>query len=260
MAPARLNETERHFRVAARWLGERLGEPPRHLTKGQGQPDVLGRSFMEKPTPYSAPHSANTFVRSLRHAWSGLIYVVKTQRNMRMHVVAGLLVAQVGQGVQLGLAEKVIMLFCVMLVFFAEMLNSALEQLVDLAVQQFDERAKLTKDIAAAGVLVLAIGTVTIFAAILVHNAESIFSNPRAITRQVMLGVPLTFLAGAMMHERPKPFWLVVVCAVLALGLWFFSLEWTESYVFWGMTFGLLIVTANVGWARKNETRHQAGS
>ncbi len=215
---------------------------------------------MEKPAPYSAPKSANTFVRSLRHAWSGLIYAVKTQRNMRMHLIAGLLVAQVGQGVPLGLAEKVTMLFCVMLVFFAEMLNSALEQLVDLAIQQFDERAKLTKDIAAAGVLVLAIGTVTIFAAILVHNAETIFSNPAAITRQVLVGVPLTLLAGALMHERPKPFWLDAVIALAALGLWLFSLQWTESYVFWGMTLGLLIVTASVAWARKNETRHQAGS
>ena len=116
-----------------------------------GEPDVLAKeSPVEKPAPYTAPQSASTFYRSMTHAWSGLLYTVRHQRNMRMHLISALLVAQVGQGIPLGLAEKVTMLFCVMLILFAEMLNSALEQLVDLAIQQFDEKAKLTKDIAAA--------------------------------------------------------------------------------------------------------------
>ena len=89
---------------------------------------------------------------------------------MRVHVVSAILVGLVGSGIPLGLAEKVTLIFCVLLVFFAEILNSALETLVDLATQQFDEKARVTKDAAAAGVLVLAIGTVVIFAAILVHN------------------------------------------------------------------------------------------
>ncbi len=206
---------------------------------------------MEKPAPYAAPQAAGTFVRSMMHAWSGLLYTVTHQRNMRMHLISALLVAQVGQGVPLGLAEKVTMLFCVMLVMFAEMVNSALEQLVDLAIQQFDEKAKLTKDIAAAGVLVLAIGTVTIFAAILVHNAETIFANPGAITRQVMVGVPITFFGGALMHESLKPKWLDVLFALGGLAAWGVSLAWTESYVFWGMTLGLLVVMANVAWLRQ---------
>ncbi len=185
------------------------------------------------------------------HAWSGLLYTVMHQRNMRMHLISALLVAQVGQGIPLGLAEKVTMLFCVMLVIFAEMLNSALEQLVDLAIQQFDEKAKLTKDIAAAGVLVLAIGTVTIFAAILVHNAQTIFDSPGAITRQVIVGVPLTFFGGALMHESRKPKWLDGLFALAAFGTWLFSLRWTESYVFWAMTLGLLVVMASVAFLRQ---------
>ena len=199
----------------------------------------------------------------MKHAWSGLLYTVTTQRNMRMHLISALLVAQVGQGIPLGLAEKVTMLFCVMLVIFAEMLNSALEQLVDLAIQQFDQKAKLTKDIAAAGVLVLAIGTVTIFAAVLVHNAETIFAHPDAITRQVLVGIPLTFCGGALMHEAHKPWWADLLLALVALSVWLISLTWTQSYVFWAMTLGLLLVMVNVALlrqqARKNETRHQAG-
>ncbi|MFO0597491.1 MAG: diacylglycerol kinase family protein [Myxococcaceae bacterium] len=194
------------------------------------------------PPPFQSKHPPTSFYRSLLHAWNGLIHTVVHQRNMRMHIIAGLLVGLVGSGVPLGLAEKVTLIFCVLLVLFAEMLNSALEQLVDLAIQQFDEKAKLTKDIAAAGVLVLAIGTIVIFAAVLVHNADQIFAHPEAIERQVLVGVPLTFFGGALMHEQKKPAWLDVLFAVGAFGTWLATASWTESQVFSAMTLGLLVV------------------
>ncbi len=85
---------------------------------------------------------------------------------MKVHVVSAILVGLVGSGLPLGLAEKVTLIFCVLLVFFAEILNSALETLVDLATQEFDEKARVTKDAAAAAVLVLSIGSAVIFAAL----------------------------------------------------------------------------------------------
>jgi diacylglycerol kinase (ATP) len=130
-------------------------------------------------------------------------------------------------------------------------MNSALEQMVDLAIQQFDEKAKLTKDIAAAGVLVLAIGTVVIFAAVLVHNASIIFANLEAIERQVLIGVPLTFFGGALMHEQKKPAWLDVLFGVGALAAWAATVTRTESEVFSAMTLGLLIVCGATAIARR---------
>ena len=105
---------------------------------------------MSAPPPFQSKHPPTSFYRSVLHAWNGLIHTVVHQRNMRMHMISSLLVGLVGSGIPLGLAEKVTLIFCVLLVLFAEMLNSAMEQLVDLAIQQFDEKAKLTKDIAAA--------------------------------------------------------------------------------------------------------------
>lgn len=206
---------------------------------------------MSAPPPFQSKHPPTSFYRSVLHAWNGLIHTVVHQRNMRMHLISGLLVGLVGSGIPLGLAEKVTLIFCVLLVLFAEMLNSALEQLVDLAIQQFDEKAKLTKDIAAAAVLVLAIGTVVLFAAVLVHNAEVIFANLPAIQRQVMFGVPLVFLGGALMHERDKPIWVDVLLAICALVLWGIITSWTESEVFSAMTLGLLLVCANAAYARQ---------
>ena len=215
---------------------------------------------MSAPPPFQSKHPPTSFYRSVLHAWNGLIHTVVHQRNMRMHIVSGLLVGLVGSGIPLGLAEKVTLIFCVLLVLFAEMLNSALEQLVDLAIQQFDEKAKLTKDIAAAAVLVLAIGTVVLFAAVLVHNVETIFKNLPAIERQVLFGVPLTFLGGALMHEQVKPIWVDVLLGLGALALWVLLTTWTESEVFSAMTLGLLAVCAAAAFSRqrsrKNEARH----
>ncbi|HZX41981.1 MAG TPA: diacylglycerol kinase family protein, partial [Myxococcaceae bacterium] len=108
---------------------------------------------LRKP-PYP-PRRGEGFWASSRHAWNGLVHTVVHQPNMKVHVVSAILVGLVGSGLPLGLAEKVTLIFCVLLVFFAEILNSALETLVDLATQEFDEKARVTKDAAAAAVLVL---------------------------------------------------------------------------------------------------------
>lgn len=176
------------------------------------------------------------------HAWNGLVHTIVYQRNMRLHVGAGILVGLVGSGIPLGLAEKVTLIFCVLLVLFAEILNTALEQLVDLAIQQFDEKARITKDAAAAGVLVLAGGTVVIFAAMLVHNWITITSRVPEIVRQVLFGLPLTACAGLMMMAIRKPFWLDVLAFLVAFGLSVALVSWSASYVFSAMTFSFVVL------------------
>ncbi len=203
--------------------------------------------------PFKTPTPA-TFIASVRHAWNGLINTVITQRNMRMHVISSVLVGLVGAGIPLGLAEKVTLIFCVLLVLFAEMLNSALEQLVDLAIQQFDEKARLTKDAAAGGVLVLAVGTTVIFAAVLVHNADAVLNNLPDVQRQVIFGTPLTICAGALMHETRKPLLVDVAIFLVGLGLWACTVTWSYSLVFSAMTFGMLVVAAAAARARRLQT------
>jgi diacylglycerol kinase (ATP) len=202
------------------------------------------------PSPFRTPRPS-TFFASVGYAWNGLIHTVVHQRNMRMHIISAVLVGLVGSGIPLGLAEKVTLIFCVLLVLFAEMLNSALEQLVDLAIQQFDEKARLTKDAAAGGVLVLAIGTTVIFAAVLVHNADTVLANLDAVQRQVMVGTPLTICAGVLMHERRRPVIVDVLVFLASLGLLGITVTWSTSLVFSSMTFGMLVVAAAAARARQ---------
>ena len=195
---------------------------------------------LRKP-PYP-PRRGEGFWASAIHAWNGLVHTVMHQPNMKVHVVSAMLVGLVGSGLPLGLAEKVTLIFCVLLVFFAEILNSALETLVDLATQEFDEKARVTKDAAAAAVLVLSIGSAVIFAALVVHNWGTVLTNGPRIERQVLFGIPLAGCASLLMRDRPRP-WAqdalafaagLVLCGILA--------TWSTSVVFTAMTVGLLVL------------------
>ena len=199
--------------------------------------------------PY--PPRAPGFLASGLHAWNGLVHTVVHQRNMRIHVTAAILVMLVGSGIPLGLAEKVTLIFCVQFVFFAEILNSALEALVDLATQQFHEKARITKDAAAAGVLVLALGTVIIFAALLVHNWDTVVAHLEDVRRQALLGVPVALCGMALMRNMHRRLWVDVGLLGVALGLWGILLTRTKSYVFSSLLLGLIVLTFAAALARR---------
>ena len=204
-----------------------------------------------RPPPFYVEKRQRGFVGSLLHAWNGLIHTVVHQRNMKIHLTAAILVGLVGSGIPLGLAEKVTLVFCVLLVFFAEILNSALEQLVDLATAEQHPNARLAKDAAAAGVLVLSIGTLVIFTAIVFHNFGTISSSSREIAKQAALGIPLAAGAFMLTIGGTRALWLDVAILVLTLALWAAITVDTYSTVFSAMTLGMLAVSANAAWRRR---------
>ncbi|MFP2934261.1 diacylglycerol kinase family protein [Pyxidicoccus sp. 3LG] len=208
-----------------------------------------------RPPSSFPPRRGSGLFASFGHAWAGLIHTVVHQRNMRVHLISAVLVGLVGSGIPLGLAEKVTLIFCVLLIFFAEILNSALEHLVDLAVQQFDEKARLTKDAAAAGVLVLALGTVVIFAAILVHNWDTVRDSTDAIVRQVALGVPLTACIVALVLPQRRPLWVDLGAFMSGGALLAMLAVRSASIVFTAMTGGLLVVAGAAAYQRRREAR-----
>ena len=174
---------------------------------------------------------------------------------MRIHVISAILVGLVGGGIPLGLAEKVTLIFCVLFVFFAEILNTALEHLVDLAIQQFDEKARVTKDTAAAGVLVLATGTVVVFAAILVQEWPTIVAHRREVFRQAALGIPLAALAAVLILPRRKPLWVDLGSFLGGVALMAAIARETRSSVFAALTLSLLVLCGAAARARRRLLR-----
>ncbi len=93
---------------------------------------------------------------SFRDAWSGLSYVYHTQRNMRIHVFLAACAGGICLILGLGRSEVLMVSLAVACVLVAEVVNTLTETFTDMMRPDYSIVAKLTKDIAAAGVLVAA--------------------------------------------------------------------------------------------------------
>jgi diacylglycerol kinase (ATP) len=93
-------------------------------------------------------------LRSFQYAWEGLVFAFSTQKHMRVHAVVIALVIAAALGLDVSPSAFLNLLLAIALVLVTELFNTAAEHAVDLAVPHYDPRAKVAKDVAAAGVLV----------------------------------------------------------------------------------------------------------
>ena len=105
---------------------------------------------------------APSLLDSFNFAFEGIIHVLRTQRNMRIHflVAVGVLVAALAIGVSK--LELIALMLAIAFVLIAEMINTAIEGAIDVSTTSFDPNAKLAKDIAAGAVLIATINAVGI--------------------------------------------------------------------------------------------------
>jgi diacylglycerol kinase (ATP) len=104
-----------------------------------------------------ARQEAAGLVTSFNYAFEGVIYVVRTQRNMRVHFAVALSVLPLGVALGVTRFELLALLLSVSFVLIAEMFNTALEKAIDVATNSFDPLARTAKDVAAGAVLVAAV-------------------------------------------------------------------------------------------------------
>lgn len=101
-------------------------------------------------------------VRSFGHAFRGLAYVVRTQRNAWIHVVIAAIVLVLSLWLRLDPLEWAVIILTMAMVFTAEFLNTAIEAVVDLASPHKHPLAKVGKDVGAGAVLIAAIAAVLV--------------------------------------------------------------------------------------------------
>lgn len=101
-----------------------------------------------------------TWTESLSCALSGLIVVLSTERNMRIHLVAALLATFLGSVLGIGRVEWGLLCLTIFLVLTAETINTALERAVDLITLEYHPLARAAKNAAAGAVLLTAINAV----------------------------------------------------------------------------------------------------
>jgi diacylglycerol kinase (ATP) len=145
-----------------------------------------------------------SFLAGFGHAIDGLLEALDGGRNLKVHLVSGILVAMVGSGVELRVSERIALLLCVGLVIAAEVFNTAVEALVDLATDELVENARLAKDAAAGAVLVLAALSALVLGLVVTAEWPTISQEGPRIAHQVGFGLPLALLAALLLSKSDK--------------------------------------------------------
>ena len=98
----------------------------------------------------------------MTYAWQGLVYTVQTQRNARIHLFVGSVVFVVAGWLNLDTVRWSVLVLTIGGVLAAETINTTVEAVVDLLSPEWHAQAKVAKDVAAAGVLILSMTAVVI--------------------------------------------------------------------------------------------------
>jgi diacylglycerol kinase (ATP) len=179
--------------------------------QGEERPPEPPRRPRVAPSP--GPGRAPTLLDSFNYAFEGIIHVLRTQRNLRIHF--GIAIAVIVAAVWVGVArlELIALLFAIAFVLVSEMMNSAIEGAIDASTTSFDPNAKLAKDIAAGAVLIssitaLAIGYL-VFSEAAAHRTARLLDRvrdaPAEITLVALVLVVLIVIATKAWTGRGTP-------------------------------------------------------
>jgi diacylglycerol kinase (ATP) len=154
-----------------------------------------------------------TLLQSFNYAFQGMVAAVRHQRNMRIHMLLGFLVLILSMFLDLTRLQLAIVFVSVAFVFITEMINSAIEAVVDMITDEFDPRAKHAKDLAAGAVLVAAVNALIVaylvFADRLTHVSldlvTAIRRSPAHLTMVALAVVIIAVIVVKAARRRGTP-------------------------------------------------------
>lgn len=140
----------------------------------------IARKYFEKGRivrGQAAEIEVHPLVKSFQYAFSGIVTGLKTERNMMIHYSALGLVVVFGITLKLSVAEWCTCLILCAMVISLELVNTAVEAVVDLVTKEQRRRAKLAKDTAAGAVLIAAITSAVIGGLIFIPKIMALFTS-----------------------------------------------------------------------------------
>jgi diacylglycerol kinase (ATP) len=146
---------------------------------------------------------APSLLDSFNYAFEGIIHVLRTQRNLRIHFIIAIVVIGAAAALGVGRIELIVLLLAIAFVLVAEMVNSAIEGAIDASTTSFDPNAKLAKDVAAGAVLISSATAVAVGYLVFAHAAahrsarllDSVRDAPAEITLAALVLVMLVVVA-----------------------------------------------------------------
>ncbi|MBI4733498.1 MAG: diacylglycerol kinase [Rubrobacteridae bacterium] len=106
--------------------------------------------------------SGRSLLQSFNYAIDGFVYVLRTQRNMRIHFGAAFIALTLALFLKLQTWAVVALIFAAVLVIVAEMINTAIEATIDLVTNTYDPIAGIAKDVAAGAVLLASVNAILV--------------------------------------------------------------------------------------------------
>ncbi len=106
--------------------------------------------------------SNSNFIDAFKNAIEGLIYATTTQSNIKKQLVIAVVVMILSLFYNFTTTEFLCLMFAVVFVIFAEMVNTAIETVVDLYTDLYHPKAKIAKDVGAGAVLLMSINSVIV--------------------------------------------------------------------------------------------------
>jgi diacylglycerol kinase (ATP) len=151
----------------------------------------------------SAPGRAPTLLDSFNYAFEGIIHVLRTQRNLRIHFIVAIAVIAAAAALGVDRLSMIALLIVTAFVLVAEMVNSAIEGAIDVSTTSFDPNAKLAKDVAAGAVLIASVTALAVGYLVFAHAAahrsakvlDSVRDAPAEITLAALVLVILVVIA-----------------------------------------------------------------
>lgn len=102
------------------------------------------------------------FFEALKNSMNGLIYAIKEQKNLKIQLFIALIVVIFSIALQINKIEMLFVCISICFVIFAEIVNTAIEKTVDLVTEEYNEKAKIAKDIAAGAVIIASLNAIIV--------------------------------------------------------------------------------------------------
>lgn len=103
-----------------------------------------------------------TLIKSFGYAFEGILYALRNDQNFRVHIAATILVIALSIFFDVNPFEMGILGVMIVLVIVTEMINTAIEKMVDLITQEYRQEAKIAKDVSAGMVLLSSMGAIIV--------------------------------------------------------------------------------------------------
>lgn len=115
------------------------------------------------------------FLRSFKYAARGLVHLIKTEQNAQVHLLAAFILGAAALIFDLSAIEAGVLFFAVVLVFAIEIINTAIEKLLDIVHPETHSQIAFVKDALAGSVLIAAVIAFVVAIAVFLPHLKHIF-------------------------------------------------------------------------------------